>query len=79
MITELNYPFFVGFLRVVRSIFLPTLLTLLINTQAHWRQTYFRPNKPLPTNVGSNQSRLFIAPLQPLKCQWAIIRFRRTS
>jgi hypothetical protein len=34
---------------------------------AHWRQSYFRPNKPLPTNVGSNLSRLPITPRRPFR------------
>jgi len=42
---------------------------------AHWRQTCFRPNKPLPTDVGSNQSPLpiLITTRQPFK--WVIINF----
>ena len=40
---------------------------------AHWRQTYFRPNKPLPTNVGASPSRLPIAPRKPFR--QAIIDF----
>ena len=36
-------------------------------------QSYFRPHKPLPTNIDSNQSRLPKAPCQPFK--WAIIDF----
>ena len=34
---------------------------------AHWRQTYFRPNKPLPANAGSNSSRLPMAPRKPFR------------
>jgi len=42
---------------------------------AHWRQTYFRPNKPLPTNIGSIQSPLpiLVTSRQPFK--WVIIDF----
>jgi hypothetical protein len=64
-------------LRVGQSIFKAHLLTwglnytyLLINVPAHWHQTYFRPNKPLPTNVGSNHSR---PPRQAFK--WVIVDF----
>jgi hypothetical protein len=58
------------------SLFYPHLLqlsSLLLNVSAHWRQTYFRPNKPLPTNVGSNHSRLPIALHQPFK--WVMVDF----
>jgi hypothetical protein len=36
-------------------------------------RTYFRPNKPLPTNVCFNQPHLPMTPRQPFK--WAIIDF----
>ena len=63
-------------LRVGQSTLLKKLFFNLAHyyqCSAHWRQTYFRPNKPLPTNVGSNQSRLPIAPRKPFK--WAIVDF----
>ena len=63
-------------LRVGQSTLLENFFILahyLSNALAHWRQTYFRPNKPLPTNVGSNQSGLPVTPRQPFK--WAIIDF----
>jgi hypothetical protein len=34
---------------------------------AHWRQTYFRPNKPLPADVGYAPSHLPIAPRRPFR------------
>ena len=34
---------------------------------AHWRQTYFRPNKLLPANVGCNPSRLPTVPRRPFR------------
>ena len=34
---------------------------------AHWRQTYFRPNKALPANAGSNPSRLPTLPRKPFR------------
>ncbi|KAF8804295.1 hypothetical protein BYT27DRAFT_6700590 [Phlegmacium glaucopus] len=34
---------------------------------AHWRQTYFRPNKPLPTDVGPSPSHHPIAPRRPFR------------
>lgn len=43
------------------SSFLPMLFP------AQWRQTYFRPNKPLPTDVGPSPSCLPIAPRRPFR------------
>ena len=34
---------------------------------AHWRQTYFRPNKLLPDNVGCNPSHLPTVPRRPFR------------
>jgi hypothetical protein len=77
MITESKHALFLlGFSSEVdsstykKSIF---NLTYIVNAQP--TGVYFRvgPNKPLPANVGSNQSRLPIAPHQSFK--WAIIDF----
>ena len=79
MTTESRHALFLGFssklVSQLKKHFLPhiQLGSLLSNALAHWRQTYFRPNKPLPTNVGSNQSCLPMAPRQPFK--WVIIDF----
>ena len=81
MTTESKHALFLGFLLELVSRLLLTLklfcsfsiLLTGIIALAHWRQTYFRPNKPLPTNVGSKQSRLLMAPRQPFK--WVIIDF----
>jgi len=43
------------------------IVSRIFRRVSQWRQTYFRPNKPLPTNIGSNQSHLPITPRQPFK------------
>ena len=79
MTMEFKHALFLGFSsELVCRFLLPFYIILqfwltLKCSLAHWRQNYFRPNKPLPTNVGSNQSRLPVTPRQPFK--WAIIDF----
>ena len=68
MTTESKHALFLGFSSELVSRLLPStssILALICNALAHWRQTYFRPHKPLPTNVGSNQSSLPITPRRP--------------
>jgi len=52
-----------------------SIVSKVFRRVAHWRQTHFRPNKPLPTDVGSNQSPLpiLVSTRQPFK--WVIIDF----
>ena len=80
MTTEYKHALYLGFssklvsqLLLLKKKTFSSLYSTWLNALVHWRQTYFRPNKPLPTNVGSNQSRLPIAPRQPFK--WVIIDF----
>ena len=77
---ESKHALFLGFsLELVSRLYVKKKKNFLIlarylsNALAHWRQTYFRSNKPLPTNVGSNQSGLSVTPRQPFK--WASIEF----
>ena len=74
MTTESKFALFLGFFSELVSrlfLYLPPssiwLTTTIYHAKAHWRQTYFRPNKPLPINAGSNHSRLPITPRQPFK------------
>ena len=63
MITEFKLALFLGFSPALVNFYLfsSTLCS------AHCHQTYFQPNNFLPANLGSNQSRLLIAPRQPFK------------
>ena len=77
MTMESKHALVLGFsLELVSRLYVENFFILahyLSNDLAHWCQTYFRPNKPLPTNVGSNQSGLPVTPCQPFK--WTLINF----